>query len=114
MNQRSRRKDKNSNIRQHLKQRIDAVTPLTNTLFTRNYLGQVRKCKKRKLNNIRRGSMGLIRRVMISKYEGRTWMNQSKNATNIIVQKPIFNNKISLRQPSGYINQATRKVTGLL
>ena len=44
--------------------------------------------------------MGLIRRVMVRKYGDRTWSNQSKNTTNNSVQERIFNNKISLRQPS--------------
>ena len=100
MHQRARRKEENWKIRQKLKQSIAAVTPMTNTWLTRKYLGRVRKRKKPKLNNIRRGIMGLIRQVMVRKYGGRTRSNQSKNTTNNIVQERIFNNKISLRQPS--------------
>ena len=41
-----------------------------------------------------------MRRFMVRKYRGRAQSNQSKNTTNNIVQERIFNNKISLRQPS--------------
>jgi hypothetical protein len=99
MHQRARRKEENWKIRQKLKQRIATVTPMTNTWLTRKYLVRVRKRKEPKLNNIRRDIMGLIRRVVVWKYGGRTRSIQSKNTTNNIVQERIFNNKISLRQP---------------
>ena len=55
MHQRARRKEENWKTRQKLKQSIAAVTPMTNTWLTRKYLGRVRKRKKPKRNNIRRG-----------------------------------------------------------
>ena len=100
MHQRGRRKEKSWKIRQKHKQRISAVTSMTTAWLARKYLNRVRKRKKQKLNNIRRDVTGLIRRVMVQKYGGRIWNNQSKNSINNIAQERIFNNKISLRQPS--------------
>ena len=100
MHQRARRKEENWKIRQKHKQRIDILTPMTNTWLTRKYLGQVRKRKKQKLNNIRRDIIGLIRQVIVRKYGGRTRSNQSKNITYNSAQERIFNNNTSIRQPS--------------
>ena len=87
MHQRARKKEENWKIRQKHKQRIAAVTQMTTTWLARKYLRRVRKCKKQKLNNIRREVTRLIRRVMVRNYGGRTRNNQSKNTTNNIVRK---------------------------
>ena len=125
MHQRARRKEENWKIRQKLKQSITAVTPMTNTWLTRKYLGRVRKRKKPKLNNIRRGIMGLIRQVMVRKYGGRIGAINQRTPPIILCRNESSTTRYPYTSPlvqdhylqcwgqTKDINQAIRKVAGL-